>query len=105
MESEQSKSPTTSSTNQFVNLGGEATSVEKTNSQMLLDESIETETFKLNNLFERIFKITINNKYAHQNGNQQYLVYIGENEDDQLNRYLSKDNLDEVWPNKKFIVP
>ena len=96
------ESSSSSSTASFVNLssGSASSTVEKSGAQMLLGErDMSDSSAKLNSLFERIFRITVNNKYGQQGENLPHLVFIGEESGDDVmtaNKYLSKDNLDEV---------
>ena len=99
MSSEKNKNVTTSpSSNRLPNISSDQGSPVSQSVKGFSDESIlQNSSQDVNNLLERVFKITLNHKYA-QNSElvSQFLIFLGQDDAEQSVQLLGKDNLDEV---------
>ena len=86
------------SSNQFISLTGDsANTMDQSIGNISKSSESFSSIFDLNNFLEKIFQITLNNKYVPKNELiNHYVVFIGEFDENQDERLLDKDNLDEV---------
>ena len=84
------------SSNQFITLTGDS-AMDQSIGNMSKSSDIVSSTFDLNNFLEKVFQITLNNNYVPKNELvSHYVVFVGEPDDNQGDRQLDKENLDEV---------